>query len=69
MDYLGPVATFIGRKTSLYLACALVYISNIVMMTTSTIGGLYAGRLVIGVGNGFLMTFSQLYIQVTIEAS
>ncbi|KAJ5386999.1 Maltose permease [Penicillium cosmopolitanum] len=25
--------------------------------------GLYAGRLVIGLGNGFLMTFSQLYIQ------
>ncbi|KAJ5933527.1 Maltose permease [Penicillium verhagenii] len=33
------------------------------MMTTDTIGGLYAGRLIIGVGNGFLMTFSQLYIQ------
>ncbi|KAJ6014955.1 Maltose permease [Penicillium herquei] len=33
------------------------------MMTTDTIGGLYAGRLVIGLGNGFLMTFSQLYIQ------
>lgn len=35
------------------------------MMTTDTIAGLYAGRLVIGLGNGFLMTFSQLYIQVT----
>ncbi|KAJ5628551.1 Maltose permease [Penicillium lividum] len=33
------------------------------MMTTDTIGGLYAGRLIIGIGNGFLMTFSQLYIQ------
>jgi hypothetical protein len=35
------------------------------MMTTDTIAGLYAGRLIIGLGNGFLMTFSQLYIQVT----
>ncbi|KAJ5815203.1 Maltose permease [Penicillium riverlandense] len=61
--FVGPIATFIGRKTSLYIACALIYISNIVMMTTSSIGGLYAGRLIIGVGNGFLMTFSQLYIQ------
>lgn len=34
------------------------------MMTTDSIAGLYAGRLVIGLGNGFLMTFSQLYIQV-----
>ncbi|KAJ5117138.1 uncharacterized protein N7443_003048 [Penicillium atrosanguineum] len=33
------------------------------MMTTDTIAGLYAGRLVIGLGNGLLMTFSQLYIQ------
>lgn len=33
-------------------------------MTTDTIAGLYAGRLIIGLGNGFLMTFSQLYIQV-----
>ncbi|KAJ5788177.1 Maltose permease [Penicillium paradoxum] len=33
------------------------------MMTTDSIGGLYAGRLIIGLGNGLLMTFSQLYIQ------
>lgn len=58
------MASFIGRKTSLYIAVVLIYVSNIVMMTTDTIGGLYAGRFVIGVGNGFLMTFSQLYIQV-----
>lgn len=58
------MASFIGRKTCLYIAVVLIYVSNIVMMTTDTIGGLYAGRLIIGVGNGFLMTFSQLYIQV-----
>lgn len=34
------------------------------MMTTTSIGALYVGRLIIGIGNGFLMTFSQLYIQV-----
>lgn len=34
------------------------------MMTTDKIGGLYAGRLLIGIANGLLMTFSQLYIQV-----
>ncbi|OOQ88800.1 general alpha-glucoside permease [Penicillium brasilianum] len=59
----GPIATYIGRKTSLYLAVLLIYVANIVMMTTDSIGGLYAGRLIIGIGNGFLMTFSQLYIQ------
>lgn len=62
---LGPMASYIGRKTSLIIAILLIYVANIVMMTTDTIGGLYAGRLVIGLGNGFLMTFSQLYLQVS----
>jgi len=57
---------FIGRKTSLYVAVLLCYVANIVMMTTTNMGGLYAGRLIIGLGNGFLMTFSQLYIQVLV---
>ena len=61
----GPVASWIGRKSGLYTAIVLIYVANIVMMTTDSIGGLYAGRLIIGVGNGFLMTFSQLYIQVS----
>jgi predicted MFS family arabinose efflux permease len=61
---LGPFASHLGRKTCLYVAVALIYISNIVMITTENIGGLYAGRLIIGLGNGLLMTFSQLYIQV-----
>lgn len=33
-------------------------------MTTTSIGALYVGRLIIGLGNGILLTFSQLYIQV-----
>ena len=64
-NMLGPMASYIGRKTSLIIAILLIYVANIVMMTTDTIGGLYAGRLVIGLGNGFLMTFSQLYLQVS----
>lgn len=64
LTILGPIAVFIGRKTSLYVAVLLCYVANIVMMMTTTIGGLYAGRLVNGLANGFLMTFSQLYIQV-----
>lgn len=33
------------------------------MMTTTSIGALYVGRLLIGLANGYFMTFSQLYIQ------
>jgi MFS family permease len=61
---LGPLASYIGRKSCLYIAVALVYIANVAMMTTDNLSGLYGGRLVIGLGNGLLMTFSQLYIQV-----
>jgi hypothetical protein len=34
------------------------------MMATESIGALYAGRFIIGLGNGLLLTFGQLYIQV-----
>ncbi|KAH7379763.1 MFS transporter [Cadophora sp. MPI-SDFR-AT-0126] len=59
----GPIAKFIGRKASIWAACILCIVSNVVMMTTTSIGGLYAGRLVIGLANGLFMTFSQLYLQ------
>ena len=60
----GPMAKFAGRKLSIWIACALCIVSNVVMMTTTSIGGLYAGRLVIGLANGLFMTFAQLYLQV-----
>lgn len=59
----GPIATFIGRKTTIWLASLLCVVSNIVMMTTTNIGGLYAGRTLLGLANGMYMTFAQLYIQ------
>jgi MFS family permease len=59
----GFVAERAGRKTCLWAACLLCAIANIIMMTTEDIGALYAGRLLIGLANGYFMTFSQLYIQ------
>ena len=54
---------------SLWLACLLCTVANIIMMTTENIGALYAGRLLIGLANGMLMTFSQLYIQESSTAN
>lgn len=59
----GVVAAKIGRKWCLWFACLLCAVANIIMMTTTHIGALYAGRLLIGLANGYFMTFSQLYIQ------
>ncbi|CAI4214037.1 unnamed protein product [Parascedosporium putredinis] len=59
----GVVAAKLGRKHCLWAACLLCCVSNIIMMTTTSIGALYAGRFLIGLANGYFMTFSQLYIQ------
>lgn len=61
----GVFATWMGRRQCLWLASVLCCVSNVIMMTSTSIAGLYAGRFSIGVANGWYMTFSQLYIQVS----
>ncbi|KUI57776.1 putative glucose transporter rco-3 [Cytospora mali] len=62
----GPIASVMGRKTSIWTASVLCCVSNVIMMTSTNIGALYVGRLVIGLANGMFMTFSQLYIQESV---
>ncbi|KAF2121220.1 monosaccharide transporter-like protein [Lophiotrema nucula] len=59
----GVAAKWLGRRVCLVIACVTCCVANIIMMTTQNIGALYVGRLVIGLANGYFMTFSQLYIQ------
>ncbi|KAL2173320.1 general substrate transporter [Thermothelomyces heterothallicus CBS 202.75] len=59
----GTMATIMSRKMTVWVASALCVVSNVLMMSTTSIGGLYAGRLLLGIANGMFMTFSQLYIQ------
>ncbi|SPQ23489.1 ed6c590e-0083-4974-8011-9bb327d74cdd [Thermothielavioides terrestris] len=59
----GLIATFISRRMTIWSACLLCIVANLIMMLTTNIGGLYAGRLLLGLANGMFMTFSQLYIQ------
>ncbi|CAK7200470.1 hypothetical protein SEUCBS139899_003166 [Sporothrix eucalyptigena] len=59
----GPTAKYIGRKMSIWSAIVLCIVANVIMMTATNIGAMYAGRLLIGLANGMLMTYSQLYIQ------
>ncbi|KAI0508901.1 MFS monosaccharide transporter-like protein [Xylaria bambusicola] len=59
----GFTAKYFGRKMSLWIACVGVFVSTALMQATTQIGGLYAGRLIIGLSNGLLMTHAQLYIQ------
>ncbi|KAF2818647.1 MFS monosaccharide transporter-like protein [Ophiobolus disseminans] len=64
----GSFATKMGRRQCLWMASALCCVANVVMMSTTSLAGLYAGRLLIGIANGWYMTFSQLYIQESAPA-
>ena len=67
--FAGSLAWKLGRKGSLWLACLLCAVADIIMMTTTSIGALYFGRLLTGCANGLFMTFSQLYVQETSPAA
>lgn len=58
--YLG------GRRPALALACMLTALGCAIQIGTTDKAVVYLGRLVLGVGNGFLVTFSNIY---TAEAS
>ncbi|KAI1653800.1 putative maltose permease [Daldinia decipiens] len=64
----GFTAKYIGRKLSLWIACIGVFASTALMQATTNIGGLYAGRLILGLANGLLMTHSQLYVQESVPS-
>src|ERR1700710_1124240 len=59
----GPIAKYLGRKPSIWIAALLCVLSNVIMMTSTAIGAIYFARFLIGIANGMLMTFSQLYLQ------
>lgn len=62
----GYFAHFFGRKTALWLACLLTALGCAIQIGTTEKGVVYLGRLILGIGNGFLVTFSNIY---TAEAS
>lgn len=58
----GPFSTYLGRREGLWVACALNAISCAIQLATVNHGVLYLGRLLMGLSNGFLVTFSNVYI-------
>ncbi|KAF2644092.1 general substrate transporter [Massarina eburnea CBS 473.64] len=64
----GFFATYLSRRHCLWLASVLCCVANVIMMATTSLGGIYAGRFLIGLANGWYMTFSQLYIQESAPA-
>lgn len=52
--FSGPLAQILGRKSCLWIACVMCCVSDAIMMGTTSVGGLYFARLLIGLSNGRL---------------
>lgn len=62
--FSGVVSHYIGRRASIWVGCAFLNLATILTMVVNTIGGAYAARFLVGVAQGFLYTFFNLYLQV-----
>jgi MFS family permease len=57
----GVFSVYFGRKIGLWVACVFTSVGIAIQMATENRGAIYFGRLVLGLGNGFLQTFSNMY--------
>lgn len=65
---VGYTTFYIGRKGGIWVSCILMIISITVQITSETVGGLYVGRFILGLANGYLLLCGQLYMQECIPA-
>lgn len=59
-------ARYFGRRTAIWLASLVSFVAAGLQVGTTNLTGLYFGRILIGVSNGFYITFANVY---TAEAS
>ena len=59
MYFLGG---HLSRRVGLWLGCALGVLSVTIMVCVTSLGGLYAGRLFLGMSNGFFVPYSVMYM-------
>ena len=57
----GLFAHFLGRRPGLWVACLLTAMGAAIQIGTTSQGVVYLGRIILGIGNGFLVTFSNIY--------
>ncbi|KAF2461165.1 general substrate transporter [Lineolata rhizophorae] len=65
---VGPLGNYLSRKWSIVLGIVLNHLGVILMMVAKDLATLYAGRLIIGLANGYLDILPQLYIHETAPA-
>ena len=52
----------ISRRVGLWIGCALAFLSVSLMIAIENIAGLYAGRLLLGMSNGFLLPYNVMFV-------
>jgi MFS family permease len=57
----GPFAHRFGRKPAIWVAAGVSMVACGVQVGANSLGGLYAGRILLGLGNGFFILFSNTY--------
>ncbi|KAK4185157.1 general substrate transporter [Podospora australis] len=57
----GTFAAYLGRRPALWAACFLTALGAAIQIGTTSQGVVYLGRFVIGIGNGWLVIFSNIY--------
>ncbi|KAF4624588.1 hypothetical protein G7Y89_g13583 [Cudoniella acicularis] len=57
----GFFGNYFGRKHALWLACCMNFVGLTVQIATTNKGVIYLGRFLLGLSNGFLVTFSNIY--------
>lgn len=58
----GPLGSFVGRRWCIMLGVIFLIVSTTIMVVTTSMGVLYFSRLLMGFGNGILMSQTMIYI-------
>ena len=58
----GLFASKFGRRPALWFGCVIAAIANGIQVGTTTLGGLYAGRVILGFSNAYFIIFSNVFI-------
>ncbi|KIW56339.1 hypothetical protein PV05_05005 [Exophiala xenobiotica] len=58
----APFARYFGRRPGIWVASFINFVAAGVQVGTTSLGGLYAGRILIGLANGYFITFANVYV-------